>query len=126
LFFLPSTRKGISVVGILSVLFFGWLFTEFPDLLERHAKGDSVVEVPALMQSCEAHEECAAVETACSSCCRYKPINKSYTERYYTEELNPICEKYSGAVCDCLPEASTPLCVNSKCILQASQPVYNE
>lgn len=124
MFFIPNIRKGVTVVGILAALIFPWVLTNGPGVL--FGTGKNLVAVPDTMLVCAKHEDCGYVETACSSCCRYKAISKAFEQLYYQEHYYPVCAEYEGAVCDCAPGYVKPICVKGKCRLDTPPPDYND
>lgn len=125
MFFIPglNIRKGVSVAGLLAALSLAWFWNHWPELLDRHEK--EVAAVPVAMQICRTHEDCGAVETSCSSCCNYQPINKAFEQDYYRDELTPHCTEYKGPVCDCAVSPFKSLCIDGRCRMQPI-PHYNE
>lgn len=122
--FIPNLRKGVSVVGLLVAIGIPWLIAHGPDLLFH--KQTDIIAVPAGMRACTVHEDCGYVETACSACCRYEGINKTFNTRFYRDEYSPACETYQGAVCDCVAENIKPVCIKGICRLTRPSPVYND
>ena len=94
----------------------------------RNSAGGGAGGVPALtpyseqviiqssLQACQKGDTCIVVDTTCSFCCKYVPINAKF-ESVFNDLFDSNCKNYSGAMCQCFDLGSYPSCVNGQCQL---------
>ena len=74
------------------------------------------VLIPETMQDCAKGDRCIVVDTTCSFCCKYTPINAIH-EQAFNQMFDKNCQAYKGQMCTCFDLSSYPSCVNGKCVM---------
>jgi hypothetical protein len=83
--------------------------------LQGQAMTEQVI-VPAVMTKCKDGDRCVVVDTTCSFCCKYVPINAAH-EKLFDELFADHCTGFSGTMCECFDLTSYPKCVNGECTM---------
>jgi hypothetical protein len=72
---------------------------------------------PDSLRSCQADDDCVKVGTSCNGCCKEAVVNVVSSAAYSGYRMN-VCAGYSGAICDCVAQASRVVCRQQKCALE--------
>lgn len=74
------------------------------------------VAVPDILKNCSEGDRCIVVDTTCSFCCQYVPINAAH-EKLFDELFTNQCTGHSGTTCECFDLSSYPKCVDGQCAM---------
>lgn len=83
--------------------------------LQTQTLAEQVI-VPAVMQKCNQGDRCVVVDTTCSFCCKYVPINAAH-EKLFDELFTDHCTGFSGTTCECFDLSSYPKCIDGQCTM---------
>jgi len=88
----------------------------------RGAGAAAELQVAKEEQLCETDADCTTVQTDCGGCrpCG-TPVNKSYQQKYI-EQYEPLCEGYSGVMCNAGCAATNVVCCHNRCALSPWHP----
>ncbi len=98
-------------------------FTE--ERIVKITKSEQELTIPKQMTECMGDDQCIAVDTTCSFCCKYLAINGKY-EAAFNQRFDQSCSRYKGNTCECFDLNSYPKCIEQRCqLIEWEEPEYD-